>query len=82
MISNDSVSSTTLANCSRFMLHPRVRSLRVAVVCVVIIVIFFFAVVLLFVFFLIRLLPKANRGGYRGIRAVWGETVWRYGGHV
>jgi hypothetical protein len=59
----------------------RARSFRITIV-VFVIVIFFFAVVFLFVFFLIRLLPKANRGGYRGIRVVWGETVWRYGGHL
>jgi heme/copper-type cytochrome/quinol oxidase subunit 2 len=59
----------------------RARSFRIAIV-VFVIVIFFFAVVFLFVFFLIRLLPKANRGGYREIRAIWSETVWQYGDHV
>jgi hypothetical protein len=58
-------------------------SLRVTVVgFVVIFIIFLLTVVFLFVFFLIRLLPKAHRGGYREIRTHWGETVWRHGGHV
>ena len=59
MISNDSVSSTTLTNCSRFILHPRARSLRVAFVPIVI---FFFAVVFLFFFILVGLFPQENIG--------------------
>ena len=53
-----------------FMLHPRARSLRIAVVgcaVIIIVVIFFFAVdlVFLFVFFLGWLLSKEDIGSYR-----------------
>ena len=59
----------------------RITIVGCVVIIVIVIIFIFFIIVFLFVFFLIRLLPKANRGGYREIRAVWGETVWPYGGH-
>jgi len=72
MISNDSVSSTTLTNCSRFILHPRAPSLRVAVAFVSLIVIFFFAVVFLFLLFVFGLLPRRISAGTRAL--VWLES--------
>ena len=61
------VSSVTLTNSSRVILHPliqiRARSLRIAVVCVFILVIVFaVAFVFLFVFFLVGLFPKEDIG--------------------
>src|SRR5208337_4276292 len=71
--SESSASSTALAKCSRFMVHPlkrmRARSLRVAVTVVIIIVIFF-AVAFIFFFVLVWLLSKKDVGGYRQIRRV------------
>lgn len=83
------VSSATLTNFSRVILHPltqiRARSLRVAVVCVfVLVLVIFFAVafVFLFVFFLVGLFPKKNIGLRRAIRRVRVEALWAYSAHV
>src|ERR1700756_3857978 len=80
------ISSATLTNSSRVILHPliqiRARSLRVAVVCVFILVIFAVAFVFLLVLFLVWLFSKKDIGSRRAIRRVWIEALWAYSGHV
>ena len=81
------VSSATLTNSSRVILHPptqiRARSFRVAVICVFILVNFFaVAFVFLFVNFLVGLFPKKDITLRRAIRTVCVEALWAYSAHA